>query len=385
MHTQFTSRLCAVLAASAFFTPAVIANSQASPVAYVYVSHIEANQPDSPNVITAYAADNSGRLTPIAGSPFKADVAAMAVNGKFLFGTGTDGATIYSFRMGTNGSLTQVDSIDATKYTPGDCDQPLAVTLDHTGSSLYAFSAFYGTGGGCTANDAVFESFAINKTSGALTFLGHTNGSQSYGYPLTLTAGNLYAYEASAGVLYGFKRESNGNLVYYDTTTHLPTPAAGRQYNPQDAVADPTNHVAVLLQTLSTTSPATYPTRIAVYTMSSTGTLSTSSTASNMGTTAIGIPMFSRMAPSGKLLAVSGDQGLQVFHFNGSNQATHYTPLLVNQQVDQMFWDNANHLYAISRLYNKLYVFTVTPTGYSQAPGSPYTINGPGHLIVQPK
>ncbi len=78
------------------------------------------------------------------------------------------------------------------------------------------------------------------------------------------------------------------------------------------------------------------------------------------------------MSPSGKLLAVGGTAGLQIFHFNGSDPITHYTGLLTTDDVSQFFWDNDNHLYAISQTSGKLFVFTVTPTNVSQAPGSPH-------------
>jgi hypothetical protein len=90
------------------------------------------------------------------------------------------------------------------------------------------------------------------------------------------------------------------------------------------------------------------------------------------------------MSPSGKLLAVAGTSGLEVFHFNGSDPVTHYTTVLTHNEIDQMFWDNENHLYAISRTVGKLYVFTLTPTHYSEAPGSPYTISHPQNIAVQP-
>ena len=51
----------------------------------------------------------------------------------------------------------------------------------------------------------------------------------------------------------------------------------------------------------------------------------------------------------------------------------------------QVFWDNANHLYAISISAGKLYVFTATPTSVSQAPGSPHSIADLQSLIVLPK
>jgi hypothetical protein len=47
--------------------------------------------------------------------------------------------------------------------------------------------------------------------------------------------------------------------------------------------------------------------------------------------------------------------------------------------------DNSNHLYAISNASGKLFVFTVTSAGVTQAPGSPYGIPKPKGLIVQPK
>jgi hypothetical protein len=90
------------------------------------------------------------------------------------------------------------------------------------------------------------------------------------------------------------------------------------------------------------------------------------------------------MAPSGKLLAVAGTTGLQVFHFNGSSPMTPYTGLLTNAPIGQVFWDNANHLYALSRSGGKLYVFTVTPTAHLQAPSSPHTITNPQDIVVLP-
>jgi hypothetical protein len=104
-----------------------------------------------------------------------------------------------------------------------------------------------------------------------------------------------------------------------------------------------------------------------------------------MPTSAVNGVLDIEMAPSGKLLAVGGTAGLQVFHFNGSNPITHYTGLLTTDGIDQFFWDNDNHLYAISAKSGKLFVFTITPTGFSQAPGSPYTISQPANIIVLPK
>jgi hypothetical protein len=89
-----------------------------------------------------------------------------------------------------------------------------------------------------------------------------------------------------------------------------------------------------------------------------------------------------KMSPSGRVLAIAGASGVQVFRFNGANPVTAFSGLMTRDEVDQMFWDDANHLYAVSRSAGKLFVFTVTETGCRPAPGSPYSIGSPFGLAV---
>jgi outer membrane protein assembly factor BamB len=91
-----------------------------------------------------------------------------------------------------------------------------------------------------------------------------------------------------------------------------------------------------------------------------------------------------KMSPSGKLLAIAGQEGLEIFHFNGADPITKYTGLLTTDPVSQMFWDNSNHLYAISPTTGKLRVYTNTPTSFQEPAGSPYEIETPDNLAVQP-
>jgi hypothetical protein len=125
--------------------------------------------------------------------------------------------------------------------------------------------------------------------------------------------------------------------------------------------------------------------QLAVYTAGSTGNLTTKSTYSNMPTVAVGGVIDYSMSPSGKFLAVGGTAGFQIFHFNGANPITKYTGLLTGNPIDQIFWDNANHVYAISLKAGKLFVWTVTSTGVTRAPGSPHLIPNVQNLIVLPK
>jgi hypothetical protein len=76
--------------------------------------------------------------------------------------------------------------------------------------------------------------------------------------------------------------------------------------------------------------------------------------------------------------------GLQIFRFNGAGPITPLTGLLTRQEVDQMFWDNNDHLYAIGQTAGKLWVFTVTEEVLGPAPGSPWSIPGAQNIVVQP-
>jgi hypothetical protein len=98
----------------------------------------------------------------------------------------------------------------------------------------------------------------------------------------------------------------------------------------------------------------------------------------NMPYVSVGVPV-NRMeaSPSGVLMAVGGTSGLQVFHFNQSQPLTDFTGNeLSGIDIEQMAWDSDNHLYALSYDNSELFVFTVTPNSFTEAPGSPYYLPG---------
>lgn len=349
------------------------------PVAYVYVSNVAGISYE----ITGFRADASGRLTSIPGSPFPGSVQYMAVNGKWLFGA--DNFTyIRSFSIASNGALQEVSSINATSYNPYDSGGPENVFLDHSGTTLYDGDINAdGTG------DSAYQSFTIDQSTGQLNFQDLTsNAGTLLGAPLGFTGSNRYAYSSGCYLgdprIFGYKRNSDGSLTPLSINPKIPAAPHGYNYCPYLAAPDPTNHVAVSMTPMNGMSLAGPP-QLAVYTQSSTGNLITSSTSSNMPRTLTTIVNDLWMSPSGKLLAVGGSTGLQVFHFNGAKPITHYTGLLTSDSIDQLFWDNANHLYAISRRYGSLHVYTITPTSYSEVPGSPYPVPGAQNLIVLSK
>ncbi len=384
MSRRFCTMFCLV---SSLLIGSSLAASAASaaPVAYIYVS---SNYAGSANRIVAYAAASDGQLKLVPGSPFTANLANMAVNGKYLFGSSPTGAAIHSFTIGSNGAINSIHTADIQKYPNSSCAASGALYLDRTGTTLYPFTSI----ADCSYGDNAFQSLKIEESTGALAYMSETMAGQDSYYPLAFMANNVYAYDASCidGMrdIAGYKRKSSGSLVNISIGAPYPTAPHNDFYCPWYATADNANHLAIDLEAVNkyTINPTGSADQIATYTVNeSNGNLTTTSTEKNMPHTAVVSVTAMKAAPSGKLLAVGGTRGLQIFHFNGGGPLTAATGLLTSDEIDQVFWDNDNHLYAISTSHGKLFVFTVSGTSHSQAPGSPYTVAKPQSLVVQPR
>jgi hypothetical protein len=360
-------------------TEATIQDSIAnSPAANVYVS----GGTYKTSEIYAYKAAFDGKLKPVPGSPFRALVdLGMALNKRYVFTT--DGTYIYSFSIESDGAIKQVAAINVVQFDSG-CGYPDTLFLDRTGATLYDVDGNYD----CTGSDSAYQSFSIDNSTGELSFLGATTGTRSSYVPLSFIGDDVYVYGAQCNgnmywSIFGFLRENNGNLNAVNINTNTPDAKSGDFYCPNLTTADPTHHVAISMQAVNGyTFGSDGPPQLASYTAESAGNLTTTNTRFNMPRTAVQYVTDIAMSPSGKLLAVSGTAGLQIFHFNGSKPITHYTGLLTKVEVDQVYWDNDNHLYATSYLGDSLFVFTVTPTSVRPAPGSPYTIPHPVNIAV---
>ena len=147
----------------------------------------------------------------------------------------------------------------------------------------------------------------------------------------------------------------------------------------------PGKRVAIAMQPLNSNWGQDGNWQLATYTADASGNLTTNSTYSNMPSVAVGTVNDYWMSPDGKYLAVGGSAGFQLFHFNGPNPIKKFTGRMTTNPIDQTFWDTAGHVYAISRGTGKLFVWNVTSTGVSRAPGSPYKIPSIQNLIVLPK
>jgi hypothetical protein len=384
--------LAAVLALAASFAAPSSAIAQTSkPVAYIYVS---SNLSVSNNHVVGYAASADGKLTEIPGSPWADNLSYLATNGTYLFGSTNiptdDGKNIFSYSVGSNGALKYIGATNI-QNTGSDnaCNQADNLMLDHTGSYLYVqvYEAICDT-------QWAFQSFAVNPKTGLLDYLGLTSASAfTLGGTLTMLANNNYAYTAGGedAVITCYQKASNGNLVNIggeQCPATYPKGFTDGQPSGSDGylqfiAADPTNHLAMGIYYEG--SDGYIDTKIATLAANTAnGSVSTSSTYATMPST--DTPLSSLvMAPGGKLLAVGGSSGIQIFNFNPSGQATVSTGLISTADVTALYWDTSNHLYAISNADNTLHVFTVTATSAEEAPGSPYIIPHPvaltGHSL----
>jgi len=377
-------------------------------VAYVYVSSQTAS--GGPNQIVAYAADAKGQLAPVPGSPFNQSVSPMAASGGYLLAASLSQADINTYKIESNGALTLGSQFDYTHQTGyqasggSTCGDVYGFVFDHSGKSLYTGVNSID----CSSNRGI-ASFAFDSSKGSLSYLGNVNIGYQSSAAISVLGNNAYAYSAlyDACMYGGISAFSLSNTGLVDLTPFVQTPQYGPpappgakisgvklpSYSAGFTATDTTNHVAIGEYPcyVMTAGAGTLPVQLAAYTADASGNLTTTDTYATMPATTVD-PQGVEMSPSGSLLAVGGEGGLQVFHFNGASPITSFGSALTTDNISQMFWDNSNHLYAITLnavppdVYpGKLHVFTVTDTSASEAPGSPYAITYPMALAVQPE
>jgi hypothetical protein len=373
LHTCL-SALCALVALS--LAPSTIAQSANPTVSYLYLS--------SPTGIYGYDIAGDGSLKPISGSPFHTNLYAsfnLANNGTFLFAVRDNGQNfgqvINSFKIQPNGALKLTAQTNISNFN-FSYKAMINLFLDKKGETLYGVAP--GT------FDQAILSFGFNPVNGILKYLGAvpyvpelaTPG--LYYFPPKFLGNDKYLYTGDVSqTIYGWVRTSNGSLVKGPNSSDMPLAPAG--YSPLTslvAAADPANLMAFTFIFQDSAGNVYGPEQIGIYSADSLGNLSTTGTYLTMPKTSLGANgyFFSydmKFSPSGKLLALSGERGLQIFHFDGTT-VTPYTGVLLNTPVYEFRWDNYNHLVAFERDSNRLHVLNVTPTSVKEAPGSPYTM-----------
>ncbi len=394
----------AVLSAGPAFTQT--SASQAAPATTVSATDVANVYVGTANGVLLYHAAASGKLTLVSGSPFSIAGSAVGSNRKYF--VSLDPSNLYSYPVLSNGAIgPQASQINAQDYALGDnCLSTTGADFDHSGQKLYVQLA--GASSGSVHYCNLLQSFEIASNTGSFTFLGSTS-SGGFTEPadpassLATINNDAYAYDLGGIDLTcyrqrnAFQRQSNGTLDSISFTDTEPIPEPGWNYvlMRSTEAQDPSSHLAaaVAMTTGATCGPFQLP-QLVSYTVDTHGNVTSTNTWQNAPASQVYDSVLS-MSPSGKLLAVGGNNflfrgtsvnlgtnGLRVFHFNGANPITPYSKTLTTAAIDQIHWDETNHLYALSDETNKLYVYTVTPTSISEAPGSPYTISGANALVV---
>ncbi len=357
----------AVTSAGLAFAQDHATSTTAMPSAYVYVATVTASRANNTAQLYGYSADANGILTVLAGSPFWTQSTgyspSVAHTASWLFVS--DGISIYSFSIASNGSLKEVSSVNTEQYT-GTTASVVFLFLDRTGSTLYAQLQ-----DGSAGSSILF--FHKNGTTGTLTYFGTVStDSAELEQPFSLIGDNDYGYAVScvqqSAEFYAARRNSDGSLTPFTIEPTVPD-YPNDKYCAFGQAADRANNLAVGFVT-----EQSQLTQLGVYTADSSGNLTTNSTYQNMPDSAVGDPAQLQISPAGTLLAVGGTNGLQVFHFNGGNPITQYTPLLTDDEIWGLTWDTHSHLYGIGPS-NQLYAFTITTTEYHQVSGSPYVLS----------
>ena len=393
-----TLTLClAALGPAAFSQTSPDVGSAATPaaagVAYVYVGTTKG--------VYLYNAASNGSLSLVSGSPFSIAGSAVGSNGKYFLSLGTN--YLHSYPVTSNGALKgQAAQINTALYRDPQCGNQTTYggTIDRTGTEAYIQFEFLGSYyDSCDS----LQSYTIDAT-GSFAFGGIADFdgdySQLLGSPLVVAGNNGHSYTFAK---YRFN-ENEFRFFYRDrfgtmnATTQSVTdpPANGGIYFPLAMASDnqnlPTSHMAVALhEDFGEPCSGSTPPAVASYTIAYTGSLSYDGV---MIKTAIN-PASLAINSEGNLLAAGGatpyscypqdGPGLQVFHFNGSTPIASFSGILSAAPIDAIQWDSNNHLYALSNSTKKLYVYTVTSSSITAAPGSPYTIAAtPNALVVAP-
>jgi hypothetical protein len=363
-----------------------------APVAYVYVQ-------TTPGVMVFSVAAN-GTLTPVLGSPFKVTGQMEDISGKFLITVGN--TYLHTYPIESNGEIgKQISQTNTASYNgSSECGgtSGQGSVLDHTGKYLYVQLNTLGT---CAA----WQSYEVDS-NGYLDFIGWTeyyekdsqndvvasvvptiSSNDKFAYGVFLQGqftGDYYCLNNPfTGLIYcpsisAFVKGANGELEQNNNFTETDPVNEGMPWVPAPfslVQADSSGHLAAIMS--QDNSGVGWPPQLASYTIDpSTGGISSTNTYSNMPLVSPGYPFAMSMSPSGKLLAIGGYKGgLQIFHFNGAAPPTTFGKVLLpSDEIDQVKWDNHNHLYALNYLTARLFVYTVTPTSIMEAPGSPYYV-----------
>lgn len=116
--------------------------------------------------------------------------------------------------------------------------------LDQTSANLYDVDFDED----CSGTDDAYQFFHVDSSTGNLSYFGVTPATWSYFVPLSFIGNNVYAYASECSeysYILGFQLNNDETLTDLNINPSVPAAPKGYYYCPNQAVADPTNHVAI--------------------------------------------------------------------------------------------------------------------------------------------
>lgn len=372
---------------------------------YLYIQSQSIMAGNGPALSTSgYSVAEDGELTRIAGFPIAMNYLGSGppgegvVSGRYLFAGDVDGQHLDTYLINADGSLSEVqvfDDMPEIKSVCSDCTVGGPVMADMTGRNLYVFV------NSCNCDSfSYLQTFSIDPSTGALTYVSSdtsTSGISGFGFvPQAFSADDLYLY-GSAGA-YGLSgitflsRSPDGSLPAYSNfgpaVLNPPAPPQGVSYGGTILGADSTGHLAGAILSYQNADQTNLPALLASFTINPDGSLTLTNSIAEMPEVFVSHDeLAGALSPDSTLLAAGGDEGIQIFNFNGAAPITPSSALFAIGPIWQIRWDNRGHVFALgsSAMYGPtvLHVFDVTAQGANEAPGSPYAMPGAVNIVVQ--
>lgn len=351
--------------------------SSNSSVSYVYTA--------STSTISGYGVSSNGSLTAASGSPYSSNTAQgtnIVTNGGNLYAIAEGNANLNIFSINkSSGSLTPANGTSATTGDPNPGDPAQALALDHTGASLYIDVGVTDQNGGVNA-------FTVGSGSTAQQFQFLSTGAVAFP-PLVFSPNDQYAYSntcffRSEGV-YAYTRASDGTLKGVTLGPVTEPTVTGAAFCPGALAVSAKGYLAVVwLRNFMCCGSSENHVYVMAYKINDDGTLTAISGSQQQTASTTNQSSANNVAanfdPSGSVLAMTGNGGIQTYSLNGNGTLT---PAGSAQNAGVNFqnvaWDNSNHVFATDS--SELYVFNSSNGMLSPASGSPHA-GGQGLTVL---
>ncbi len=368
---SFTCLLLAILVVlPAFCYAADPANS-----AYVYVGWFDTPSSTTAQYhITGFVVAADGSTQTISGSPYLGPSRDLTAVSNHLFGD--DGRYIQTYNVAANGSLTATSRVNDLPGNLGGSWEIYALNPDRAGEALNTVVSC----GSC--NSFVFP-WAIGA-QGQLSYVGGPGlpgGPAKWSGVITLSPDNRFAYSPGwEGDFYSFSRNINGSLTWINPGFIYapPLPDWQEQVCQVYTVASSAQGYVTLVWGGSIGCTGGYI--LGNYTVASNGLLQLvpgSGFVPQVGANTMAYDA------TGTYLAVAGN-GIQIYRLQTDGTATPATGAIQvpgSPGYEQVLWDNAGHVYALTQdcfslgdcePNHGLYIFNFDGQSLTLAPGSPH-------------